>query len=283
VETLNGKNIVQLGCGSFFVLALSEDGMVYSWGLIDCLGHGTVEEVKATYPADEIAESVSKDKRCVLLTPHPIKVLSGKGVSRVTAGQWHSCAITVSGELYTWGVGFQGRLGHGDKEPCAVPTKVQGFLDGHIVTEVACGSFHTVALTKEGRVYCWGDNANGQCGNGSLPDSVTTPHYVSSLSVMSGGVVRSISCGRQHTAVVLMGPHSWCRGQCCKARFDGMPCGDHGQVFVFGESKGMGLGTSQKVFVPKLVGGMEECNVKRVVSGLHHTLVMAETLQQEYL
>jgi len=283
VEAFIGRKIVQLGCGSFFVLALSEDGTVYSWGLIDCLGHGTVESVKATYPADEIAESVSKDKRCVLLIPHPIMELNGKGVIRVTAGQWHSCAITGSGDLYTWGVGFQGRLGHGDKEPCSVPTKVQGSLDGFVVTEVACGSFHTVALTKCGRVFCWGDNANGQCGNGSLPDSVTLPNYVSSLSVMSGGIVSSISCGRQHTAVVLMGPHAWCRGSCCKLRHDGRASGDHGQVFVFGESKGMGLGTAQKVPVPKLVVGMEECNVRRVVSGLHHTLVMAETLQTEYL
>eukprot|EP01062_Namystynia_karyoxenos_P025291 TRINITY_DN19927_c0_g1_i1.p1 TRINITY_DN19927_c0_g1~~TRINITY_DN19927_c0_g1_i1.p1 ORF type:complete len:570 (+),score=154.29 TRINITY_DN19927_c0_g1_i1:126-1835(+) len=273
IDLLEGKQIIQVGCGSFFVIALGHDGTVWSWGLIDCLGLGQVEDVKGRWP-DEVADSVSKDKRAVLLTPRPIEALAEKRTVRIAAGQWHSCAITEQGELYSWGVGFQGRLGHGDKEPCFIPTRVRGQLESQHVVDVSCGSFHTVALTQDGRVYCWGDNANGQCGSSALPDSVTLPHLATALSLVGGGVARSISCGRQHTAVVMTGPHN---SQIKGARF----IYDHGQVYVFGESKGMGLGNSSKVHTPKLVRGMEEVNVHRVFSGLHHTIVMAEAIPPE--
>jgi alpha-tubulin suppressor-like RCC1 family protein len=278
VETLQGKDIIQLGCGSFFVLALSASGTVYSWGLVDCVGLGTLDKIKSTFDPDEIAESVSKDKRTVLLKPRVLKVPSESRVVRINAGQWHSCAITETGELFTWGVGYQGRLGHGDKEACYVPTKVTGELEGKKVIDVACGSFHTVALTADGGVYCWGDNANGQCGSAMLPEAVTRPHCVTSLNVVGGGTARSVSCGRQHTAVVMNGPHQLCTNHCCRLRHDGKPEADHGQVYVFGESKGMGLGSFQRVCSAKLVPGMEQYNVSSVVSGLHHTFVLAEVV-----
>eukprot|EP01012_Entosiphon_sulcatum_P006081 TRINITY_DN12834_c0_g1_i1.p1 TRINITY_DN12834_c0_g1~~TRINITY_DN12834_c0_g1_i1.p1 ORF type:complete len:578 (+),score=69.28 TRINITY_DN12834_c0_g1_i1:158-1735(+) len=289
VDCLLDRKIIQVGCGSFFVIALSEDTTVYSWGLIDCLGLGTVEEVRAQYPT-ETAESVSKDKRAVLLVPHVIEALTGKDIVHITAGQWHSCAISRRGELYTWGVGFQGRLGHGDKEPCFVPQRVGGALTGKQAISVACGSFHTVALTADGEVYCWGDNANGQCGNATLPDSVVLPHLVNALSLVGGGLARSISCGRQHTAVVMTGclhrrdplrrrRSDWIQKQEC--RCNGKDKTDYGQVYVFGESKGMGLGSPNKVFSPKLVKGMEDFNVLEVISGLHHTMIIAETLPTE--
>lgn len=208
---------------------------MYSWGLVDCLGLGTLDQVRSAYQPEDIAESVSKDKRTVLLVPKQVGIETRGRVVRINAGQWHSCAITNQGELFTWGVGFQGRLGHGDKEPCTFPTRVTGALEGHYVVDVACGSFHTVALTREGLVFCWGDNANGQCGSGTLPEAVTKPHCVSSLRVVGGGIAKSISCGRQHTAVVMEGPHPWCTNYCCQLRHDGKPQAEHGQVYVFGE------------------------------------------------
>lgn len=279
VETLQGRNIVQLGCGSFFVLALSEDGTLYSWGLIDCLGLGSPDD-PSRFPPEELVASVSKDRRPVLLTPTKVEMPEenrNRKVIKIGVGQWHSCAVNEAGELYTWGVGFQGRLGHGTKDACSFPTRVVG-LEGHRVVDVGCGSFHTVCITDNGTVFCWGDNANGQCGSSTLPEAVPWPHCVSSLGVVGGGAARSLSCGRQHTAVVVNGPHPWCDKYCCQLRHDGKPQADHGQVYVFGESKGMGLGTMQKVCTARLVGGMENCNVGRVVSGLHHMFVIAEII-----
>lgn len=48
--------------------------------------------------------------------PRLIETLQGKGVTEIACGGAHSAAITSSGELYTWGKGRYGRLGHGDSE-----------------------------------------------------------------------------------------------------------------------------------------------------------------------
>ena len=46
--------------------------------------------------------------------PRMIEVLKSKRVRDIACGSSHSAAITSSGELYTWGLGDYGRLGHGD-------------------------------------------------------------------------------------------------------------------------------------------------------------------------
>jgi hypothetical protein len=78
----------------------------------------------------------------------------------------------------------------------------------------------------------------------------------------------------------MCGPHPWCDRHCCRLRHDGTPQAEHGQVYVFGESKGMGLGSSVKVCAAKLVPGLEELNVTSVVSGLHHTFILADVIPQ---
>lgn len=52
--------------------------------------------------------------------PRLVETLQGKGVVEIACGGAHSAAITSSGELYTWGKGRYGRLGHGDSEVRAV-------------------------------------------------------------------------------------------------------------------------------------------------------------------
>ncbi|KAG5503763.1 hypothetical protein JIQ42_07279 [Leishmania sp. Namibia] len=249
VETLEGKRIIQLSCGSFFALALSEDGSLYSWGLVDCVGLGTPEEVERRY-RDVLGESLSNERRAVVLTPQLVTVkgrrradpdgaavAAPERIVHIRAGQWHSGAINEHGELFTWGVGYQGRLGHGSKAPAYVPTLVRGELEGHVVVDVACGSFHTVALTASGAVFCWGDNASGQCGTtAGSPDAFTAPYRVVGLEFVAGGVARSIACGRQHTVVVMEGPQPWCPQPCCRVDTAGSGCHSHAQVYCFGEA-----------------------------------------------
>ncbi|RNC45152.1 hypothetical protein TcCL_NonESM05109, partial [Trypanosoma cruzi] len=234
----------------------------------------------------------STEKRTVVLVPQVVHVPTEHKLIRVHAGQWHSGVINTAGELFTWGVGYQGRLGHGDKEPALVPTKVRGALTGQHVIDVACGSFHTVALTERGAVYCWGDNASGQCGAKSTIDAVTSPYRVVNLEFVAGGVAKAISCGRQHTVVVMQGPQSWCQRSCCKLDHNGKPRAPHGQVFTFGETSRTGGGAAisggpvicgkmqdGKVYRQfRLVPSLKDLNVINVKSGLHHTFVFAEEL-----
>ena len=67
-------------------------------------------------------------------------------------------------------------------------------------TQVACGAFHTVALTKEGKVYTWGSNFRGQLGHGG--NDTDLKYILTKVLSLEGLVVIKISCGYYHTAVV---------------------------------------------------------------------------------
>ena len=81
------------------------------------------------------------------------KLSKKQQVVHVSAGSTYSAAVTASGELYTWGRGNYGRLGHGNSEDHTAPTLVAG-LRGHRVVDVACGSgdAQTVAVTDTGKL-----------------------------------------------------------------------------------------------------------------------------------
>ena len=65
-------------------------------------------------------------------------------------------------------------------------------------SQIACGGCHTVALTKEGKVYTWGCNSNGQLGHGDNTSRDMPTNVVS----LEGLIIIKISCGYYHTAVV---------------------------------------------------------------------------------
>lgn len=109
----------------------------------------------------------------------------------LTAGRVHVCALRAAGTVVCWGNNQDGQLGSGSlEEAAAVPVAVSGLSDAIALT---AGDQHTCALRRAGSVVCWGGNASGQLGRGSLTPS-RTPVSVSNL-----GSVTSISAGQSHT------------------------------------------------------------------------------------
>ena len=84
----------------------------------------------------------------------------------VTAGSYHSCALTSEGGIKCWGGGnWHGSLGTGNfYEEGTSPVDVIGFESGAL--DVSAGYAHTCALTSTGGIKCWGDYSGGQLGNG---------------------------------------------------------------------------------------------------------------------
>lgn len=70
--------------------------------------------------------------------------------------------MTDKGEVYTWGFGNEGQLGHGDKSDQFLPRKVANL--GQKVKNIVCGGAHTALLTNEGKLLMVGRGREGQLG-----------------------------------------------------------------------------------------------------------------------
>ncbi|XP_042145750.1 E3 ubiquitin-protein ligase HERC2 isoform X2 [Ixodes scapularis] len=177
VEALSGWRVRCVACGSgdAQTLCVTEDDCVWSWGDGDYgkLGRGGSDGCKV---------------------PLRVELLQGLGVVRVECGSQFSVALTASGSVYTWGKGDYHRLGHGTDDHVRRPKKVAA-LQGKKVVCIAVGSLHCVACTDSGEVFTWGDNDEGQLGDGSV-NAIQKPRLV---SVLQGKKINRVSCGSAHT------------------------------------------------------------------------------------
>ncbi|XP_016364337.1 alsin isoform X2 [Sinocyclocheilus rhinocerous] len=102
-------------------------------------------------------------------------------------------------EVWSWGCGQEGQLGHGDLLPRPQPVCVKS-LNGKEVLRVAAGAHHSLALTAQSQVFSWGCNTSGQLGHMESP--TTLPH----LTKLSDGIrVWDIGAGQQHTLLLADG------------------------------------------------------------------------------
>lgn len=118
------------------------------------------------------------------------------GIKGVAAGGFHTCAVTQQNAVQCWGSNTSGQLGDGTTTWRLEPRLVVGLTDGAV--SVQGGVSHTCALLPAGEVWCWGENSDGQLGNGTLVDSAT-PVAVSGLPPG----VKAIAIGNMHSCALL--------------------------------------------------------------------------------
>ena len=112
----------------------------------------------------------------------------------VTAGERHTCVLT-SGGARCWGNNNYGQLGDGTTIDRAIAVPVIGLPDG--VASITAGGRHTCVVTNSGAAWCWGENHDGQLGDGSRTDR-SAPVMVAGLT--SG--VTALGAGERHTCAV---------------------------------------------------------------------------------
>jgi len=131
------------------------------------------------------------------LTPTDVDGLTA-GVSSISAGDKHTCAVMISTGAKCWGEDIYGQLGDNStlkNQP--VPVNVQGLTTG--VSSISAGVFHTCAITTGGKAKCWGQDTNGQLGDNATLENKPTPVDVFGLA--SG--VASIGAGYGHSCALM--------------------------------------------------------------------------------
>jgi RCC1 and BTB domain-containing protein len=106
-------------------------------------------------------------------------------------------SLAATGEVYTWGEGKFGRLGHGDESNRALPSRVAA-LRGVKIVLVSCGGFHTAAVADAGEAFSWGGGEHGQLGHGDKLNKLE-PCRVLALEGVS---ISFVSCGWSHTVAL---------------------------------------------------------------------------------
>ena len=116
------------------------------------------------------------------IRPEPAKIdlFDDKHVIKVHAGEYHSLALTSSGEVYSWGSNSNGQLGLDSvSERYYSPVKIGGIPK---IKALAAGSKHTLLLSEAGDVYSFGGNEYGQLGIGTTQTFVRVPTKISALN-----------------------------------------------------------------------------------------------------
>ncbi|GIL48326.1 hypothetical protein Vafri_4613 [Volvox africanus] len=133
-------------------------------------------------------------------------------VARVACAPRHAALITRNGELYTWGLGRDGNLGHGWCGNVPKP-RLLTRMGGRGVRTVSCGEGASAAISAEQRLFMWGKGTAGQLGNGyafpcAEPAPVVFPGLREDVKVLA------VSCGPYHTAAITEGGllYTWGNG-----------------------------------------------------------------------
>ena len=164
----------------------------------------------------------------------PVQVSGlGSGVASVSAGRYHTCAVTTGGGVKCWGADSQGQLGNDiSLVNQSTPVDVAGLTSG--VTSVSAAS-HTCAVTAAGGAKCWGPGSGGVLGNGLTADQ---PTPVDVMSLTSG--VAQVSAGPSHTCAVTTAGGVLCWGSDLFGELgnDALLVESFTPVSVFGASSG---------------------------------------------
>jgi RHS repeat-associated protein len=206
------SNIINISAGYVDSLVVSNNGWVFAWGANESgeLGNGTTNDSFTAVRVNSITNAIA-----------------------VASGNYHSLALLSNGQVMAWGWNGEGELGIGTTNESTVPVLVSNL--SNIIKISTCGSDHSVALSSNGQVWCWGYGGDGEIGNGHTTNALV-PVLVSGLSNIT-----DVAAGQGHVIVL---------------RSDGT-------VWTWGENDAgeLGLNNTNAVSVPTVVASISQVQI----------------------
>ncbi|KAF3512965.1 hypothetical protein F2Q69_00005684 [Brassica cretica] len=234
-----------ISCGTNYAVLVTKQGQMYSWGEESGgrLGHGACSYVPQPKLIDEF---------------------DGSSVELADCGEFHTCAVTSSGDLYTWGDGAHnaGLLGLGSEASHWKPVRILGQMEGINVKTISCGPWHTAFVTSEGKLFTYGDGTFGALGHGDRV-STSVPREAEALS---GCRTMKIACGVWHSAAVVSvfgEAASW------------------GKLFTWGDGEDgkLGHGDKESRLIPSCVAELDATSFQQVACGQSVTVALSASGQ----
>ncbi|CAN6442816.1 unnamed protein product [Victoria cruziana] len=300
------------GCG--FAVAISESGLLNTWGSTDDLGQG--------YAVAGKHEEM----------PEPFPLPTEAAIVKAAASWAHCVAVTVNGDVYAWGwkecvptgkvledwsigenlkkilaqnhndslteqarsrsqVGEEGskrkKLSETkqtsessrtviDEAISDIPCLVS-FTPGVRIATVAAGGRHTLALSDMGQVWGWGYGGDGQLGLGSRIRIVSSPQPIACVETSSYfGDRISLSRGGLVPDTLYKVPGTYVKAIACGGRHSAVVT-DAGTLLTFGWGlQGQcGQGSSDDELSPTVVSSLLGIGIGGVAAGLWHTVCVS--------
>ncbi|XP_062378987.1 probable E3 ubiquitin-protein ligase HERC3 isoform X1 [Sardina pilchardus] len=289
-RVFSGRLLKDVACGGQHSLFLLRDGSVYTCGS-NCNGQLGHEKTGSM--------------------PELVGALDAQKIAGVACGSAHSLAVNEQGQVFTWGAGSEGQLGLGTAEEAVRVPRLIKKLCEHRITQVMCGNQHCIALSKDGQLFTWGQNSNGQLGLGKGEPSTMSPQPLKSLA---GIPLSQISAGGDHSfALSLSGAvFGWGKNSAgqlglndeqdravpCHIKFLRsqkvvyISCGEEhtaaltkdGGLFTFGNGSWGQLGhdSTNNEPLPRRVLELMGTEVSQIACGRHHTLAFVPSSSLVY-
>ncbi|MEY4226308.1 MAG: hypothetical protein RL190_1065, partial [Actinomycetota bacterium] len=239
-------DITQIAAGSYHTCALTTSGSVKCWGYgyYGQLGNGATANQNT--PVDVVATGGSGT-----LTD----------VTSITAGGYHTCALTTSGGAKCWGESFFGQLGNNDTTNQNTPVDVvatggTGTLTD--ITQITAGGIHTCALTTSSGAKCWGSGLSGRLGNGATANQNTPVDVVATGGSGTLTNITQITAGGSHT--------------CALTTSGSVKCWGHGASGQLGNNDTTNLNTPVDVVATGGTGTLT--NITQITAGNTHTCAL---------